>query len=1141
MLTLDASIVQDDQPLEVVPKVYVGSIHSAFNMDILIHKGITHILNASRIPGTFPKEFTYLSVEIRDKDDSNLLACIPTTNIFIEAGIDHGGILVHCFGGKSRSPAFICAYLMSTCHWTFDQAYTIVKQARPSVDINIGFECQLRAYEAAQYDVYIAQQLLLRARIRDLHLLRGDKALLVGHFVPIQPHNQSTVQQSSADKDPPAPMFISSKQQRFDSVSAAEHWRSSDSPSMMDITTPTLQQKRNNITLQRGRSALNNELSEDAGSSMDVDNNTDGEESSVYRSPLGKAPSCRGESALEQQQHAQEVDMEHGRAKALKMEIVTQPSSDNVGGNVNLEDSLDSQVSKESISSSSSHQTNNNNNNSSYPSNDFVQSLSKVPVNFHTGSGGSGGKTSRHRKHQHSHHGHGHGHQSGRSTNKNPSCRLSRPGNNWVRVIPPLRGLEREFKCSWCNFMLFQLSSVIRQDIKVTGMIDNYLQARQACFLRQLTTDPSLREDPEEQFLAHKSKSSNSHSTSSSTGGKEKEGKFNETLMAALKKSTSNMRLLQLNAHHSPHGNNSEHQHSVSFLPPISNHSTNNNSGSSTYNPHYAMSVSAPVSVARSSSGIKHFQPPSHSRHNTSSNMDFSGSSNSKMVEDDEEDDANMSSFPMPLMTTRHAKSQAKGFNFGDDDTTTTTNTNSTGNHGGSSLLAPTFASSKQSSFQGNIQNHSSNSPAAPPLGHFTPQPSSERLFTPRQLLQQSPSNNNLNINNTFATSNDSNIADPVSTNSSPRLTFSKHNHSIHNTLLPSIANSAPTVSFGNSNTNVYYSESTPPPTMQSFSTNSVERSRSTSPRATMVLNSTNPPNANNNSTSNRNINAHHPVVMMSASERQPSQQALMGHAGSSLPRIISPRQDGHQQSNRPNSAGASFSGSFSTSSNNIHQPNDTSFAHNTAMLLLTNTSNPTNNVNHSNSNHSTVSFMGNRSVSGSFDESPRVVIPPTKMFEGCSAFDRPHSAEKLRWLARAALLVNNNSNNPSNNTSNNSNTVHTSSSFIVHNSDNRVVSLAEKDDLASNLVFDADPYFYVEYLEWMGKDIFHLSLDSGDLCCPQCKHVIGSWTWTPSMRMSRNGNLEAPLFRIHKSIVHHTDLDFDATPSATPRLSEDF
>jgi hypothetical protein len=106
------------------------------------------------------------------RDTSNILACIPTTNIFIEAGIENGGVLVHCFGGKSRSAAFVCAYMMSSMNWTFDEAYSTLKIARPIVEINAGFESQLRAYHAAGCDVYVAQQLLLRTRIRALHKQR---------------------------------------------------------------------------------------------------------------------------------------------------------------------------------------------------------------------------------------------------------------------------------------------------------------------------------------------------------------------------------------------------------------------------------------------------------------------------------------------------------------------------------------------------------------------------------------------------------------------------------------------------------------------------------------------------------------------------------------------------------------------------------------------------------------------------------------------------------------------------------------------------------------------------------------------------------------------------------------------------------
>ena len=46
-----------------------------------------------------------------------------------------------------------------------------------------------------------------------------------------------------------------------------------------------------------------------------------------------------------------------------------------------------------------------------------------------------------------------------------PHVRLTRPGSTSVRVIPPLRGLERRYCCSWCGADLFSLASVIRIDL----------------------------------------------------------------------------------------------------------------------------------------------------------------------------------------------------------------------------------------------------------------------------------------------------------------------------------------------------------------------------------------------------------------------------------------------------------------------------------------------------------------------------------------------------------------------------------------------------------------------------------------------------------------------------------------------------
>jgi hypothetical protein len=48
-LALDVNIVQDNLPIEVAPKLYIGSIHAAFNQEALLSHKITHV----RLPRQF--------------------------------------------------------------------------------------------------------------------------------------------------------------------------------------------------------------------------------------------------------------------------------------------------------------------------------------------------------------------------------------------------------------------------------------------------------------------------------------------------------------------------------------------------------------------------------------------------------------------------------------------------------------------------------------------------------------------------------------------------------------------------------------------------------------------------------------------------------------------------------------------------------------------------------------------------------------------------------------------------------------------------------------------------------------------------------------------------------------------------------
>lgn len=66
-LALSKNLVQDNIPAEIVQGIYLGSVHSAFNIEKLQEIGITHVVNCAGVPATFPEAFTYLNIKIRDR------------------------------------------------------------------------------------------------------------------------------------------------------------------------------------------------------------------------------------------------------------------------------------------------------------------------------------------------------------------------------------------------------------------------------------------------------------------------------------------------------------------------------------------------------------------------------------------------------------------------------------------------------------------------------------------------------------------------------------------------------------------------------------------------------------------------------------------------------------------------------------------------------------------------------------------------------------------------------------------------------------------------------------------------------------------------------------------------------------------
>ncbi|XP_021688953.1 dual specificity protein phosphatase 1 isoform X2 [Hevea brasiliensis] len=88
------------------------------------------------------------AANIADKEDSNLRQYFDECFNFIdEAKRQGGGVLVHCFVGRSRSVTIVVAYLMKKHGMSVSQALEYVRNRRPQAAPNSGFISQLLDFE----------------------------------------------------------------------------------------------------------------------------------------------------------------------------------------------------------------------------------------------------------------------------------------------------------------------------------------------------------------------------------------------------------------------------------------------------------------------------------------------------------------------------------------------------------------------------------------------------------------------------------------------------------------------------------------------------------------------------------------------------------------------------------------------------------------------------------------------------------------------------------------------------------------------------------------------------------------------------------------------------------------------------------
>ena len=126
-------------------KLYLGNIESSLLKDKLKSLGITHILMVSYfVTPIFPDDFVYENIQINDNTSENILQHLVKGLKFID---ESKICYTHCQLGKSRSAAFVIAYVMYKNKIHFSEALDFVKEKRAVAFPNQGFQWQLEDFD----------------------------------------------------------------------------------------------------------------------------------------------------------------------------------------------------------------------------------------------------------------------------------------------------------------------------------------------------------------------------------------------------------------------------------------------------------------------------------------------------------------------------------------------------------------------------------------------------------------------------------------------------------------------------------------------------------------------------------------------------------------------------------------------------------------------------------------------------------------------------------------------------------------------------------------------------------------------------------------------------------------------------------
>ena len=143
-------IFTDDYMNYIIDNIYLGNREAASNEEYLKEYNISTVINCADDLTSVYKDLKFMELRLYDRDEQNLFPKFDVAYKYIKLH-SKNNILIHCSVGKSRSASLVIFYMMKEKGWDYDTCYRYVKERRPIIEPNGGFEAQLRDY----YEKYI--------------------------------------------------------------------------------------------------------------------------------------------------------------------------------------------------------------------------------------------------------------------------------------------------------------------------------------------------------------------------------------------------------------------------------------------------------------------------------------------------------------------------------------------------------------------------------------------------------------------------------------------------------------------------------------------------------------------------------------------------------------------------------------------------------------------------------------------------------------------------------------------------------------------------------------------------------------------------------------------------------------------------